>query len=256
MDYAVYPPFRDSRSENAAGRPRRPRIVCDFDGTVTPFDVTDALLERFAAPEWQRIEQDWLAGRISAGRCMELQVALLAVSPRALDAFLDEVPLREGFAEFAEHCGRNGLDLRVVSDGLDYAINRILRRNGLGALPVVANRLLCAPGAHADAPASFSLEFPYKADDCPAGVCKCRVIEPDASGPCPAPHGETPRSVRDGNFLLIGDGLSDCCAARLARLTLAVQGGALERRCREQGYRYLTFTNFFDILYNTQLLRL
>ena len=25
-------------------------VICDFDGTVTPFDVTDAILERFARP--------------------------------------------------------------------------------------------------------------------------------------------------------------------------------------------------------------
>jgi hypothetical protein len=41
---------------------------------------------------------------------------------------------------------------------------------------------------------------------------------------------------------------SDCCAARPARLTLAVRGGALERRGREQGYKYRTFTNFFKVL--------
>jgi 2,3-diketo-5-methylthio-1-phosphopentane phosphatase len=260
MDHAVSSLFRDSRPRNAAGGPCRPQIVCDFDGTVTPFDVTDALLERFAAPEWQRIEQDWLDGRIGAGRCMELQVGLLSVSPHALDAFLDSVPVREGFGEFAEHCRNNGLDLRVVSDGLDYAIRHILRRNGQGDLPVVANRLRCAPGADADAPASFSLEFPHRVDDCPAGVCKCRVIAPDAPGPCPEPHGKSPgASVRPessspsgraqgGDFLLIGDGLSDCCVARLARLTLAVRGGALERRCREQGYKYRTFTSFFEVL--------
>ncbi|MDR1685670.1 MAG: HAD-IB family phosphatase [Desulfovibrio sp.] len=279
MDHAASPPFPGSGSGNAAGgqshpqivrdfdaagRPRRPLIVCDFDGTVTPFDVTDALLERFAAPEWKRIEQDWLDGRIGAGRCMELQVALLAVSPRALDEFLDSVPVREGFGEFAEHCRRNGLDLRVVSDGLDYAIGRILRRNGQSGLPVIANRLLCAPGADAEAPASFRLEFPHKADDCPAGVCKCRVVAPDAPGPCPEPReksaGASPRpgcasppgGDRGEDFLLIGDGLSDCCTARLARLTLAVRGGALERRCRERGYRYMTFTNFFDILRNIE----
>ena len=27
-------------------------VICDFDGTVTPFDVTDAILERFARPAW------------------------------------------------------------------------------------------------------------------------------------------------------------------------------------------------------------
>jgi 2,3-diketo-5-methylthio-1-phosphopentane phosphatase len=229
MDHAAQPAARNPRPEDAAGVPRRPQIVCDFDGTVTPFDVTDAVLERFAAPEWRRIEQDWLDGAIGAGRCMELQIGLLSVSPRALDAFLDSVPIRAGFREFADFCRRSGRRLRVVSDGLDYAITRILRRHGLGGLPVVANRLLCTPGPDADAPAAFALAFPHNAGDCPAGVCKCRAV---ADG---------------GEFLLIGDGRSDCCVAGAASFTLALQGGELERRCSARGYPHVTFTDFFAI---------
>ena len=32
-------------------------ILCDFDGTVSVEDITDSLLERFARPGWQTIEQ-------------------------------------------------------------------------------------------------------------------------------------------------------------------------------------------------------
>ncbi|MCF5019993.1 2,3-diketo-5-methylthio-1-phosphopentane phosphatase, partial [Pseudomonas lactis] len=35
-------------------------IVCDFDGTITPTDVIDNVLQRFAGPEWETIEQQWL----------------------------------------------------------------------------------------------------------------------------------------------------------------------------------------------------
>jgi 2,3-diketo-5-methylthio-1-phosphopentane phosphatase len=223
MDKSAQTALRDSLSGGL-------QIICDFDGTITPFDVIDALLERFAAKEWEDIEREWLAGGIGAERCMELQIGLLSVSPRRLDEFLDTVPIREGFIEFADLCRRSGARLRVVSDGLDYAIKRILRRNVPGRLPVIANRLLCTPGADEDALASFSLAFPYRADGCPAGVCKCRAAEAEG-----------------GDFLLIGDGLSDCCVAGPAAFTLAVRGGSLERRCLEQGYRHATFTDFFDI---------
>ena len=37
-------------------------ILCDFDGTVTPDDVIDGLLERFGRPGWQELEDDWRAG--------------------------------------------------------------------------------------------------------------------------------------------------------------------------------------------------
>lgn len=52
-------------------------VICDFDGTVTPFDVTDAILERFARPAWKTIEDEWVRGAISARRCMERQIPLI-----------------------------------------------------------------------------------------------------------------------------------------------------------------------------------
>ena len=36
-------------------------FIIDFDGTVAPADTVDDLLERFADPEWKRIEDK--AGR-------------------------------------------------------------------------------------------------------------------------------------------------------------------------------------------------
>ncbi|MDI3251960.1 2,3-diketo-5-methylthio-1-phosphopentane phosphatase, partial [Pseudomonas sp. AL15] len=29
--------------------------MCDFDGTITPTDVIDNVLQRFAGPEWETI---------------------------------------------------------------------------------------------------------------------------------------------------------------------------------------------------------
>ena len=52
-------------------------VICDFDGTVTPFDVTDAILERFARPAWKTIEDEWVRGAISARQCMERQIPLI-----------------------------------------------------------------------------------------------------------------------------------------------------------------------------------
>ena len=40
--------------------------------------------------------------------------------------------------------GQLGIGVQVVSDGLDYAIQVILAREGMGDLPIVANRLLPA----------------------------------------------------------------------------------------------------------------
>lgn len=41
-------------------------IVCDFDGTISRADVIDNVLQRFADPSWEGIEQEWLDGHIGS----------------------------------------------------------------------------------------------------------------------------------------------------------------------------------------------
>ncbi|MDR0827501.1 MAG: MtnX-like HAD-IB family phosphatase [Desulfovibrio sp.] len=200
-------------------------VICDFDGTITPFDVTDAVLENFASPEWEDVEQSWMAGELTARQCMEKQICLLDVPVRRLDDFLDAIPLTEGFREFADFCRATRLNLLVISDGMDYVIRRVLTRHQLADLPVVANRLCVRGEGH------YSLKFPHGANGCPSGVCKCKVA---GSG--------------GKKILLIGDGHSDCCLAGRAAFTLAKQGLALQRHCEDRHYPYLPYVDFFDIV--------
>ena len=200
------------------------RIICDFDGTITPFDVTDALLKRFAHPAWEEVEAEWLAGRITARACMDRQVRLLDAPIHLLDDFLDSVPLTDGFADFAQDCASRGVSCTVVSDGLDYAIRRILSRHGVRDMPIIANRLR-RMGASA-----YRLEFPFGKAGCPSGVCKCGVAQ-----------------ALGGKILLIGDGHSDCCLAGISSLVLARQGKELQGHCEREGYPHLTFVDFHDV---------
>jgi len=60
-----------SASHRGAGILRlRMLFLVDFDGTVAPTDTVDALLERFADPEWRRLEERWVRGEISSRQCM------------------------------------------------------------------------------------------------------------------------------------------------------------------------------------------
>ena len=86
-------------------------VICDFDGTVTPFDVTDAILERFARPAWKTIEDEWVRGAISARQCMERQIPLIEAPLERLDAFLDTVPVTGGFVEFVRYSRSKGIPL-------------------------------------------------------------------------------------------------------------------------------------------------
>ena len=200
------------------------RVLCDFDGTITPFDVTDAIQGQFALPSWEEVEREWLDGKITARECMERQVRLLDAPMAALDAWLDEVPVTEGFREFTRFCKTRGLGLTIVSDGLDYAIKRVLSRHGVSDVPVIANRLRPRGGS------GYRLEFPYGAEGCASGVCKCGVAK-----------------ALGGKALLIGDGRSDCCVSGLASLVMAKEGKELQRHCIAHSYPYLTFGDFFDV---------
>ena len=201
-------------------------ILCDFDGTIALRDVTDSLLDRFALDGWEEIEDDWKAGRIGSRECMARQVDLIRVSQAELDAHLDGLEIDPGFADFVALCRAEGIPLTVVSDGLDYAIRRILGRAGLGDLPIVANRL------DPIGPDRYRLSFPYANETCAkaSGTCKCKMAE----------------SLTDGKAmsLLIGDGTSDMCAAGSVDLVFAKD--KLLAHCRTIALPYVAYRDFSE----------
>lgn len=188
-------------------------VFCDFDGTIALEDVTDRLLESFALPSWREVEAHWLAGRIGSRECMARQVDLIRAVPAQLDRLIDCVTIDPDFAAFVRHVRGLGGTLVVVSDGLDYAIHRILARHGLDHLPVYANHLEFL-GAN-----RWRLAFPHALSACAkaSGTCKCAVI-----------HAAPARRSR----ILVGDGTSDFCAAGAVDMVLAK--GKLARYCAER----------------------
>ncbi|MEN9705034.1 MAG: hypothetical protein RLZZ393_913 [Pseudomonadota bacterium] len=203
-------------------------ILCDFDGTISTEDVIDGLLSRHGLPGWQALEDDWIAGRIGSRECMQGQVGLLDLGRDELDAHLDALAIDPDFPTFVEAVRSRGYVISVVSDGLDYAIQRILRRHGLGDLPVAANRL-----SERDVPRRWRLESPFGTGACASGTCKCERIG-------------AARQVDAGPVLLVGDGRSDFCASGAADLVFAK--GRLARHCHDQRLRHRPIDGFGDAL--------
>ena len=142
-------------------------IQCDFDGTISLQDVTDTLLQRHGMPGWEDLEEAWERGEIGSRECMSGQVALLDMSVAELREALEQVHVDPGFVRFVDQARQLGIGVQVVSDGLDYAIQVILAREGMGDLPIVANRLLPA------GPRRWKLETPWSRPDCASANCKC-----------------------------------------------------------------------------------
>ena len=203
-------------------------ILCDFDGTIAVEDVIDSLLARYGHPGWEALELDWRAGRIGSRECMGGQVALLDMTREELDVHLAGLWIDHAFPQFVAKARQLGVPVRVVSDGLDYAISSILARYGLNDLPVAANHL-----SPATPPQRWQLSSPFQADGCASGTCKCACVQ---------------RAREGGNrrTLLIGDGASDFCAAD--RVDFVFAKHRLIEHCRAAGINYVPITGFDDAL--------
>jgi 2-hydroxy-3-keto-5-methylthiopentenyl-1-phosphate phosphatase len=197
------------------------RLLVDFDGTIASVDTTDHLLERFAAPAWRDIEEDWKEGRIGSRECMVRQIDLVRASQAEMDEFVAGIEIDPEFPAFAELCARLGHNITVVSDGLDRMVQMVLQRHGL-ELPYYANHLEWRGEDR------WRLTFPHARSDCQslAGNCKCGFTDA-------APHELS---------IVVGDGRSDFCVAGRADLVLAK--GTLLDHCIEADLPHVAFADF------------
>ncbi len=202
-------------------------IQCDFDGTISLRDVTDTL-QRFARPGWQALEDAWERGEIGSRECMKGQVALLDINREELDAHLATLRIDPHFRAFVDAARGWGMPVQVVSDGIDYAIHRILALHGLDDLPVLANRLVQTGERQ------WQLQSPWASAGCvrASGNCKCeRLAEQQAL---------------HGRVLFVGDSTSDFCVSGKADFVLAKY--KLIDHCRAHGIAHAPFVDFGDAL--------
>jgi 2,3-diketo-5-methylthio-1-phosphopentane phosphatase len=203
-------------------------VLCDFDGTISVDDVTDALLERHGRAGWRALEDAWTRGEIGSRECMQGQVALLDMSESDLLRQLDAMAIDPDFAAFVQAAAQAGIAVEVVSDGLDRAIRHILGRHGLGHLPVSANRLLQT------GPRRWHLDTPHAHPHCEraSGNCKCSLA---------ARHRQAGERV-----LYVGDGSSDFCVS--GRVDLVLAKASLLEHCRQRGLPHRAIAGFGEAL--------
>jgi len=172
-------------------------IFCDFDGTITEVDTTDAILEAFALPEYRDWELLWEQGLITGRECMERQTRLINAHPQTLRLFCKHLPVDVGIYELENACLRTGSSLMIVSDGIDLSMDAVLKTCGLGHIPHCSNRLRWDSGRRP------FLTFPFGNPNCRGGcgVCKCKILD---------------ETRRDTPAVYIGDGLSDSCVVHRA----------------------------------------
>jgi 2,3-diketo-5-methylthio-1-phosphopentane phosphatase len=202
-------------------------IFSDFDGTIAQNDVGDLLFQNFGDwPECEKMIQQWIRGDLSSYELLQREAATARLTREQLDALCDAQSLTPGFPDFVAFCRRQNWPVIVLSDGLDYYIQRILLRHGI-ELPVYSNRLEFLP------PDGIAVSFPYLTQSC--GKC----------GNCKGYH--VRRLAKPGEKIIyIGDGYSDRCGAQEADFVFAKRD--LAKWCEENQIEYWRFESFEHVL--------
>lgn len=206
-------------------------IFLDFDGTITKQDTVNSFFKTFAPPEWLNIEQDWIHGKISSRVCMQLQLDLIQnLTEENFYNFLNSIQIQDGFVEFCTLAKKYNKNITVISDGFDYFIEYILKKENIN-VPFFANKL---DFSKENGYLKFKLSFPNTEGTCRLnlGNCKCTKVKN--------------HTAEDEKFLFAGDGLSDRCIASKAHLLFAKN--SLKNHCIEKGVNFFEFNDFNDIL--------
>jgi len=209
------------------------KIFVDFDGTITRNDVGNEFFLRFGGSVCEGLVAQYHRGEITAQECFRREAAAIgAIVPAELDGFLAGQEIDPAFPRFVEFCRIRGIDLTVVSDGLDYYINAILGTHGIKGLTVFSNVLeLGAPDAEGRAP--ITLRFPNTDAEC--GVCascKRNVM--------------LTRAGDDDILVYVGEGFSDRCPAGYADVVFAKD--ALQAYCQQENISYFLYASFDDVM--------
>jgi len=207
-------------------------IQCDFDGTITEKDSSFLLLDAFARGDWRRLWRDYKEHKISVGEFNTRAFATVKADKAALmKALKGKLKVRVGFQELVNYCLGKGFKLVIVSNGLDFYVNAILKDLGLENIEWHAARTAFHPQG-----------------------MKVQYIGPDG------------KQLEDGfkeaytelflklgyRVIYAGNGDSDIAPARYAHYIFAT--GDLLTYCRGNNLDYKPFESFIDVVRDLQQL--
>ena len=213
-------------------RTRKTLVQCDFDGTITEEDVSFFLLDKFANGDWRQLLDEYQHGRLSVGSFSARAFAMVRDDRQTLlEAMKSMVKIRAGFPEMIDYFRRNSFHFVIVSNGLDFYINAILRDLGILDVEIYAAQTYFYP----------------------EGI-KIQYIGPDGM-----PIDDKFKEAYVHSFLrrgyrtiYIGDGTSDVTPASHCDYIFAT--GELFTHCRKTNIDCIPFTDFRDIVRSLELM--
>ena len=180
-------------------------IACDFDGTITRHDTLHLIVNRFGDPAmWDTLEGPLRRVEITVEEAMQREFDSVRASTDAvLDHLSTAAGIRDGFPEFVRWAEDGGHRLVVTSNGFRVVIDHLLTEAGLAHLPVHSNMAeFSTDGAR--------LSWSDRGDRCT-----------HCDRPCKRALVAALRDAETDAVVLIGDGISDRCAAGVADLVFA-----------------------------------
>lgn len=202
-------------------------VICDFDGTLSIADIGYEIIKRFAAPGWQEIDRAYCDGKIGSRDAYRQIAALIKASREEMIAFA----LRHGcidpyFREFYQFLRSRGIAIKIVSDGLDFYIDAVLKENDLADIEFFSNVV------HFHDNGKLFIDFPESNDECDScGTCKSNILEQ--------------YRLTYGSIIYIGNGYSDVCPVKGADLVFAKD--ILYEACIKNGRDCTYYDSFDDI---------
>jgi len=116
-------------------------VQCDFDGTITHADVSYMVLDTFADGDWRKLLAEYRAGRITVGEFNTRAFAMVKADRKTLLDFIkSKLKVRAGFSQLVNYCQHRGFKFVIVSNGLDFYIEDILKELGMPDIEVFAAR--------------------------------------------------------------------------------------------------------------------
>ena len=208
------------------------RVFVRFDGVVTCGFAEEVVLHRFGGDEAAAMSYRELQEGSGVRERVRTAVENMGrFSILEANALIDETTVDGTFPPFVEFCRKNGYSLHLVSDGWDYAVERILRRVRVAGIPVFANMLMLK-NESPNGSVTAGIRFPFDDAECNRCTCCKRNILLAASG--------------DNDIVCyVGGSPGDECPARYADVVFAQHG--LQTYCQRENITHFLYKTFRDV---------
>ncbi len=200
-------------------------VLCDFDGTITNLPTLGLIFREFAACGMDNVIR-YERGEIDMREEIRATFETINASKEEMELALQKVKMEAGFLDFLDFTKNKNYGFAIVSDGLDWYIDHILKRYGVQDLTIFANEISFEPQG-------FHLDFPWFDERAPRrGVCKSMIARS--------------YSNHYDKVVFIGDGSSDVDIVFEADVVFA--RGWLASYCSGKNIEHIEFRNWEELM--------